>query len=149
MSVWLDGAVAGFGPLLPEGHEYPKAPPGHWQTVLADPAVSQLVADEDGDLVGFIACGANRDEDAVPEAGEVRTMFVVSRRWRAGVGRALLEAGLDELRRLGYSEATLWSFAGNARANAFYEAHGFERDGAERREEAWAQIIQVRYRRSL
>jgi GNAT superfamily N-acetyltransferase len=127
----------------------PTAPPGFWRKVLDDPAVSQLVADEDGELVGFIACGANRDDDAAPEAGEVRTLFVVHDRWRAGVGRALVAAGLDELRRLGYSEATVWSFADNTRANAFYEAHGFVRDGAERREEAWANILEVRYRRSL
>ena len=111
--------------------------------------MSQLVADEDGELVGFIACGANRDEDAPPEAGEVRALFVVHERWRAGVGTALLAAGLDELRRLGYSGATVWSFADNARANALYEASGFVRDGAERREEAWADILEVRYRRSL
>jgi GNAT superfamily N-acetyltransferase len=117
--------------------------------VFEDPAVSQLVAEEDGELVGFIACGANRDEDAAPEVGEVRTLFVVSSRWRGGVGRALFDAGLDELRRLGYSEATVWSFADNERASGFYEAHGFARDGAERTEESWAHIPEVRYRRSL
>jgi GNAT superfamily N-acetyltransferase len=149
MAVWLDGAVAGFGPLLPEGHEYPEAPPGYWEKVFADPAVSQLVAEEDGELIGFTACGANRDDDAPPEVGEIRTMFVVSGHWRTGVGHALLEAALDELRRLGYSAATLWSFADNERANAFYEAHGFTRDGAERREAVWADILELRYRRSL
>jgi GNAT superfamily N-acetyltransferase len=141
--------VAGFGPLLPEGHDYPKAPPGLWQQVLADPAISQLVAVEDGELIGFTACGENRDADAAAEAGEIRTMFVDSGHWRSGVGSALLEAALEELRRLGYSEATLWSFDSNERANAFYEAHGFTRDGSVRTEEAWAHILEVRYRRSL
>jgi GNAT superfamily N-acetyltransferase len=117
--------------------------------VFADPAVSQLVAEDDGGLVGFTTCGANRDEDVSPGVGEVRTLFVVPRCWRGGVGRALLAAGLDDLRGLGYSEATVWSFADNARANSFYEANGFERDGAERTEEAWAHILEVRYRRSL
>ena len=79
----------------------------------------------------------------------MRTLFVVPSRWRAGVGRALLSSGLDELRTLGYSEATVWSFADNARANALYEANGFERDGAERTEEAWAHILEIRYRRRL
>ncbi len=147
--VWFESAVEAFGPLLPPGHEYPKAPPDRWREVFADPAVSQLVADEDGELVGFTACGANRDEDAAPEVGEVRTLFVVPRRWGSGVGQALLAAGLDELRRLGYSETSVWSFADNTRANAFYESSGFERDGAERTEEAWAHIPEVRYRRAL
>jgi GNAT superfamily N-acetyltransferase len=149
MRVWLDGAVAGFSPLLPPGLELPSAPPGFWRAVFDDPAVSQLVADEDGELVGFIACGANRDEDAAREVGEVRTLFVVHDRWRSGVGRALVAAGVDELRRLGYSEATVWSFDDNARANALYERMGFSRDGGERSNEAWAHIPEVRYRRSL
>ena len=47
----------------------------------------------------------------------------------------------------GYREVTLWSFAANGRANAFYERHGMRRDGAERTQEVWADRPQVRYRR--
>ena len=43
----------------------------------------------------------------------------------------------------------VWSFAANDRANAFYEAHGFSRDGAERAEEVWADLLEVRLRRPL
>ena len=43
----------------------------------------------------------------------------------------------------------MWSFADNTRANAFYEHHGFARDGAERREEAWNGLLEVRLRRPL
>jgi ribosomal protein S18 acetylase RimI-like enzyme len=60
-----------------------------------------------------------------------------------------MEAALADLRERGYAEATVWSFAANERANAFYESHGFERDGAERTEETWAHVLEVRYRRSL
>jgi ribosomal protein S18 acetylase RimI-like enzyme len=70
-------------------------------------------------------------------------------RWRKGIGRALMAAALDDLRERGYADATVWSFADNARANAFYEASGFVRDGAEVREEVWADLLQVRYRRPL
>jgi GNAT superfamily N-acetyltransferase len=111
--------------------------------------VKLLVADRDGELVGYTACGESRDPDTVPETGEIRTLFVLPGSWRGGVGGALMAAALDELRSRGYAEATVWSFADNERANAFYEAHGFERDGAERTEEAWANIPEVRYRRSL
>jgi RimJ/RimL family protein N-acetyltransferase len=43
----------------------------------------------------------------------------------------------------------VWSFDANARANAFYEHHGFRRDGAEKREEVWADRLEVRYRLAL
>ena len=108
-----------------------------------------LVADEDGEVTGFTTCGESRDPDAGPDAGEIRTFFVAAGRWRRGVGRALIEAALADLAARGYSEATVWSFAENARANAFYESHGFARDGAERTEESWAHIPEVRYRRAL
>jgi RimJ/RimL family protein N-acetyltransferase len=58
-------------------------------------------------------------------------------------------AALASLRELGYTEATLWSFDANARANAFYEHHGFRRDGAEKREGLWAGLLEVRYRLGL
>jgi GNAT superfamily N-acetyltransferase len=111
--------------------------------------VSLLVAEVDNELLGYTACGTNRDPDAQPEVGELRSMFVAPASWRDGVGSALLAAALDDLRGRGYTEATLWSFHANDRANAFYERAGFTRDGAERANERWARIPEVRYRRSL
>ena len=109
-----------------------------------------LVAEQDEtELVGFTTCGASRDPDAGSDAGEIRTLFVAAGRWRGGVGEALLTAALADLAERGYTEATVWSFAANDRANAFYEAHGFTRDGAERTEAAWAHIPEIRYRRPL
>jgi ribosomal protein S18 acetylase RimI-like enzyme len=102
-----------------------------------------------GALLGFVACGASRDPGAGPETGELQTFFVAAGSWRRGVGRALMAAALADLTERGYDEATVWSFAANARANAFYEDHGFRPDGAERREAAWADILEVRYRRKL
>ena len=67
----------------------------------------------------------------------------------AGVGHALMAAALADLSERGYAEATGWSFAANERANAFYASEGFEPDGAERTEETWAHIAEVRYRRAL
>jgi RimJ/RimL family protein N-acetyltransferase len=60
-----------------------------------------------------------------------------------------MAAALDDLRERGYSEATVWSFADNERANRFYERHGFTHDGTERTEAEWADIPEVRYRRTL
>jgi ribosomal protein S18 acetylase RimI-like enzyme len=125
------------------------APPGRWQELLADPAHAFLMAEHGGELLGYISCGASRDDAAPPDVGEVRSLSVSPAAWRRGVGRTLMSAGLDELRRRGFAEATVWSFADNDRANAFYEASGFTRDGAEKRQEHWAHVLEVRYRRSL
>jgi GNAT superfamily N-acetyltransferase len=149
MRLWDESARAGFGPLLPAGHVLPQAERKRFEAALADPAVTVLVAEEDGELVGFAGCGASRDPDAGEAAGEVRTLFVAPRRWRTGIGRALLDAALEDLRSRGYSEATVWSFGDNQRANAFYENGGFAPDGAERTEKTWAHILEVRYRRPL
>jgi GNAT superfamily N-acetyltransferase len=108
-----------------------------------------LMAEDESGMLGFTVPGASRDADATSEVGEVRTMFAVPAAWGRGVGSALMAAALDDLRERGYSEATVWSFADNERANRFYERHGFTRDGAERTEETWARIREVRYRRSL
>jgi GNAT superfamily N-acetyltransferase len=108
-----------------------------------------LMAEDESGMLGFTVPGASRDADATSEVGEVRTMFAVPAAWGSGVGSALMAAALDDLRERGYSEATVWSFADNERANRFYERRGFTRDGAERTEEAWARIREVRYRRSL
>jgi GNAT superfamily N-acetyltransferase len=81
--------------------------------------------------------------------GEVRSFFVSPSAWRQGVGAALMAVVLEELTGLGFEQATLWSFEDNARANAFYERQGFERDGTTRTEEVWAHVPEVRYRRTL
>ena len=91
----------------------------------------------------------SRDPDAAPRVGEIHTLFVAAGRWRGGVGQALMAAALGDLRERGCREATVWSFAANDRANAFYETEGFTRVGAERTEATWAHIAELRYRRAL
>jgi GNAT superfamily N-acetyltransferase len=123
--------------------------PERWHALWADPAVTMLLAEADGELLGFTACGESRDPDAGDDVGEVRALFVAAGGWGRGVGSTLMAAALEDLRGRGYSEATVWSFAENERANRFYESRGFAPDGAERTEEAWANIREIRYRRPL
>lgn len=147
--MWDESARAAFTDLLPAGHAFPEPDPERWCVLVEDAAVSILMAEEDGELLGFSACGESRDEDADPLVGEVRSLFVAAGGWRGGVGRALLAGALESLRERGCKEATVWSFAANDRANRFYERHGFTRDGAEKTEGVWADLLEVRYRRSL
>jgi len=105
------------------------------------------VAELDGELRGYIVYGPSRDEDAPPSVGEIWALYVHPATWRRGVGRALVEHALTELRAAGYLDATLWTLAESPPARAFYEACGFERDGAEQRRPSFGNPLEIRYRR--
>ena len=131
------------------GHRFPNFLPQRFRDHLEDPELTLLVAEEESEMAGFTVCGTSRDDHAGASTGEIRTLFVSPRYWRSGVGRELMDSAIADLRRRGYLSCTVWSFAANERANAFYEAAGFARDGAERTEAVWADLLEVRYRQSL
>jgi ribosomal protein S18 acetylase RimI-like enzyme len=77
----------------------------------------------------------------------VASLYVLPERRHGGVGTALLEAGLDELRSHG-DHATLWVFTDNHPARAFYARFGFTPDGAERVDEGTG-LAEIRLRAEL
>ncbi|WP_051764382.1 GNAT family N-acetyltransferase [Saccharothrix syringae] len=92
-----------------------------------------LCADLDGGPVGFAL---------VTPDGELLQLQVDPAHWGRGVGHALHEAALAELRGLGLTTARLDVFAGNERARAFYTAHGWREVG--RTDEAPAHVRMAR-----
>ncbi|MEY2515901.1 MAG: hypothetical protein QOJ89_3259 [bacterium] len=81
-------------------------------------------------VAGFCSIVApSRDDDAGERTCEVAAIYVDPEAWRRGIGRALLEAAVREARADGWRTVTLWVFAANDRAHAFYEAFGFAPDG--------------------
>jgi RimJ/RimL family protein N-acetyltransferase len=149
--LWLESAAAGFGQLLPPDYPWPSEEVVERRTraAMAEEGVVLIVAEGPGGPLGYVGYSASRDPDALTGVGEVRTMFVDPSAWGSGIARTLLARALAGLRDDGYREATVWSFLGNERANAFYEAHGMARDGARRREAVWNEIDEVRYRVAL
>jgi GNAT superfamily N-acetyltransferase len=147
----LESWREGFVPILPPEFRVPDADSfaPRLAEALRGQGVHSTLGIEDHSLLGWVTYGVNRDRDATPMDGEVRSIFVHPGAWRTGVGSALLEHALAELGGEGYRTATLWSFADNDRANCFYERHGFARDGAEQRREFSAGAVEVRYRRPL
>jgi len=91
---------------------------------------SLLVAVDRDTVVGFAGGGESRDDDAIPDTAEVRTIYLLETAAGSGVGRALLAALVDALRADGYERATLWALEGNERTLRFYEAAGWRADGA-------------------
>ena len=106
-----------------------------------------IVAEVDGEVVGFVSVGGSRDEDA---EGELYAIYVHPDHWGTGAGRALMEAGEAELRRLGHRNVVLWVLEDNPRARRFYERAGWETDGAERGIEIFGITVpEVRYAKTL
>ncbi len=61
-----------------------------------------------------------RDDDADSPTCEVGAIYVEPDAWRTGVGRALLGAALEEIGAGDWDDVTLWVFAKNDAALAFY-----------------------------
>lgn len=102
------------------------------ETLTGGDAPAVFVAERDGAVVGFCAVAApSRDEDAGDNVAELVAIYVNPDVWRAGVGGALMDVALDELRRGGWRSVTLWVLAENGPARTFYSRFGFEPDGAE------------------
>ncbi|MEU5943483.1 GNAT family N-acetyltransferase [Micromonospora sp. NPDC047548] len=117
-----------------------------WRRVLAAAPDGVLVADVAGHGVrGVVRFGADPDE---PRRGHVFSLYVHSEAQGLGLGRTLLHDAAGKLRAAGHATATLWVFAANDAARAFYAAQGWTPDGGTRVEEAYGEP-EVRLRRSL
>ncbi len=123
-----------------------------WKEWLSDPAVTTIVGEEDGRIVGFSTLRAAVDPDLDgATVAEMPTLYVHPTHWRRGWGTAL--CGEIERRsvRQGFRLLTLWVMEMNERARAFYVARGFSKDGAEKLAEAPDPIAlkALRYRKEL
>jgi GNAT superfamily N-acetyltransferase len=98
-----------------------------WRQILAGNH-GTLVAEDDGELVGFAAAGPGRDED-LDLTTELYALYGRRAYWGQGLGHRLVTAVLGE------ADSFLWVFRDNARARDFYVRHGYRPDGAEKLEE--------------
>lgn len=121
-----------------------------WNTLLEN-NVGIIVLEENDDLVGFVSFCPSRDDDADPvKSAEISAIYLNPRRWRNGFGKLLCNAAIDDLRKSGYTEVTLWVLDKNQQARQFYEKMGFinsteikidERDGYTLNEIRYRKII--------
>jgi len=119
-----------------------------WRQILADPAQTALVAEDDaGHIVGWCTVAPSRDADA---DGELWGIYVLADAWGSGVGTALMAAGVEALREAGYREVILWVLEDNPRARRFYEREGWALDGSRKEDEfLGVKVTEVRYRKAV
>ena len=86
-----------------------------------------IVAKENGNVIGFV-CYGDRGEEA-PDVGEIFALYVLADYYGKGVGRKLMDVGLEQIKH--FSQVRLWVLKENRRAIRFYEKCGFQPDGTE------------------
>lgn len=82
-----------------------------------------LVAEKDGQAVGFVRFGPDRSDAT---CGEIQAIYVHPQHWGSGAGEALLREALESLPQ---QEIRLWMLEGNERAQKFYAKHGLHPNG--------------------
>ena len=118
-----------------------------WVEAMADPEISILVAELDGEIASLVTLLPSEDPDTdATRVAKLGRLYTDPSAWGKGLGSALMVAFMEDLERRGYREAVLWTAEWNS-ARRFYEAHGWHSDGATRTQslagETWTE---VRYR---
>jgi len=100
---------------------------GPWLEAVADERFAVLLAEVDGEAVGWLT--AEHLWSGRVEIG----MGVLAGHRGVGIGKALMEAALDWARQRGAHKVELQLWPNNERALALYERFGFEIEGRFRR----------------
>ena len=105
--------------------------PARQAAELADPDSLFLIAEANGDAVGYAMLRAGEVEDGVTgdKPVELVRLYVLQERLGSGVGAALMQACLDEARRRSYQTLWLGVWEHNPRAQAFYRKWKFREVG--------------------
>lgn len=88
-----------------------------------------VIAFKNNQAAGFMCLGKCRDEDLDSSYGEIWGIYLLPSFWRQGIGKELLQWGINDLRNKGYNKISLWVLEENINARKFYEKMGFVHDG--------------------
>jgi GNAT superfamily N-acetyltransferase len=108
--------------------------------LLMHEEIENLVAEEDGRVIGFAGFGPNHDYPLGDEVGEVITLYVEPSRWGQGTGSALLTAAEQRLIEAGFESAILWAID-TERIRAFFDKRGWAPDGETRPHRAGPMMV--------
>lgn len=125
-----------------------------WRESLANqnpPAQAAIVIADPGTIVGFAhVCPTRDDDEQGNPVGELTSLYLHPDHWGRGLGHQLMGHALDLLTQAGKSTATLWVLDRNLRAIQFYEANGWNPDGAIKHDTiADTPVTEIRYRTTL
>lgn len=98
-------------------------------SLLADPGAFVMIAQDDGDLVGYAMvrlADGSAGYTTLATVGDIESLSVLPGARGGGVGTALMDAVYDELDAAGVCEVRLDVVAGNDDAIRFYKRRGMQ-----------------------
>jgi GNAT superfamily N-acetyltransferase len=144
------GRAAWARHLSPVGLAEVTSPVEEWERWISDSDLIVLVAERRGQAAALAVLCRSSDPDSDPaRVAMLDKLYTEPPSWRRGLGRALLDAAMEELRERRFLEVTLWTAEWNT-SRGFYEVNGWALDGATReRTFAGSTFTEVRYRTSV
>ncbi len=97
-------------------------PQAMWEQSLRSGRTSTIVAEEDGEIVGFASFGPERGNDRRYQ-GELYAIYILASHQRKGIGRQLLRTAAQGLVTQHFPNMMLWVLSTNP-ARQFYEKLG-------------------------
>ena len=123
----------------------PKKREAIWAKVLEQSEWPVHVADMNGNVVGFSAMCAPRDDDMkISGMVELGAINVLQQYAGQGLGRQLVNSGLCEAKQRGFKDVYLWVVSQNKIAKSFYEKYGFIADSVHK-EDSFLNVTEDRY----
>jgi ribosomal protein S18 acetylase RimI-like enzyme len=122
-----------------------------WESILKDPSAHEHAAvyvnEVGGAIVGFGACGEQRDVDLRKQGfgGEIGAVYVLHKFQRQGIGRGLMSSLASDLVGRGLHGVALWVLRENMTARRFYERCAGEIVGEKKEARGEATLVEVAY----
>jgi ribosomal protein S18 acetylase RimI-like enzyme len=114
--------------------------------LATEPEYDAFVADDDGAIVGFVACGPPEEEAEEATARELYAIYVLPAAWGTAAAPGLMGAAVEAMQARGATRVLLWVLDDNPRARRFYEREGWHADGSAESEYLGLTVPLVRYR---
>lgn len=108
-----------------------------------------VVAEADGQTVGFCGWGPFRDGGVDPAMGEIQGIYLLRAYQRMHLGQKMLAYALERLQSAGWPKAGLWVLSGNMDAIQFYEKMGFHPSGIQKTADLGKQVCELLYVKGL
>jgi GNAT superfamily N-acetyltransferase len=128
----VDACDATYRDFAPAGWEPPPARSARWAAELGrHRRWARVAIGEPARIVGLVSwepAGTGPGRAPLPGMAHLGALFVDPAHWRRGIGTGLLDAALEAMRAARYARVQLMTIDG-APAEAFYRAHGWQRDG--------------------